>query len=311
MPWAQSGAAVHTYKFEKTRLLWHDKIDRQQQLLQKLDGKEDHLITLSGNETVNQQIEYALITQVDELQEKIERDSALTHNSKVKYLLGLESLLKGYNQHSGKHDFPVTMAGTLFSAFTAAMELDRKNESIEPVISRSSYGVGKIIVDCFSLPENNGVPASKILLVRKYLALHPAEILSVLKNNLDVPFADSLIIVAAHQNAKKIYDYAAARDRMAMKIRSCPDEFVKTVVKMATSRSGQLYFPFIDKLSRGDIRFEDIDNVKDNPLNYYRLLVKTRIEYGGRMSGMQRDTPMEMKTLTEMMAKKAKDAFYP
>ena len=306
---AQSAAAVHTYKFEKTRLLWHDKVDHQQALLQKLDGKDDHAITLSGNETVNQQIEYALITQLDELQAKIELDSSLGHNSKVKYLLGLESLLKGYNQNYNRRDFSATMAQALVIAYTSAMELDRRNESIEPVVSKSSYGVGKIVTDCFSFPENKGVQACKVLLVRKYLALHPTEILTVLKANLDVPFADSLVVVAAHQDAKKVYDYAAARDRMAIKIRSNPDEFVKTVVKMATSRSGQLYFPFIDKLSRGDIRFEDIDNVKDNSLNYYRLLVRTRIEYAGRMSGMQRDTPMEMKTLTAMMAKKAKEAF--
>lgn len=306
---AQSAAAVHTYKFEKTRLLWHDKVDHQQALLQKLDGKDDHAITLSGNETVNQQIEYALITQLDELQAKIELDSGFSHNSKVKYLLGLESLLKGYNQNYNRRDFSATMAQALVNAYTSAMELDRRNESIEPVVSKSSYGVGKILTDCFSFPENKGVQACKVLLVRKYLALHPTEILTVLKANLDVPFADSLVVVAAHQDAKKVYDYAAARDRMAIKIRSNPDEFVRTVVKMATSRSGQLYFPFIDKLSRGDIRFEDIDNVKDNALNYYRLLVRTRIEYAGRMSGMQRDTPMEMKTLTAMMAKKAKEAF--
>ena len=104
--WAQSGAAMHAYKFEKTRLLWHDKIDKQQQLLQKLDGKDDGAITLSMNETVNQQIEYAMITEVDQLQEKIERDSSLSHSSKVKYLLGLESLIKGYNANYQRRDFP-------------------------------------------------------------------------------------------------------------------------------------------------------------------------------------------------------------
>src|SRR5438309_766256 len=80
--------AVSMYRYEKSRYaLWHDKIDREQKRLMKLDGKDDGMISLSRDETVNLQIEYALIKQVDDLQEKIELDSTLSHNSKIKYLL--------------------------------------------------------------------------------------------------------------------------------------------------------------------------------------------------------------------------------
>ena len=302
-------SAVSQYHIEKNRLLWHDKVDRAQASLMKLDGKNDNAITLSRDETVNLQIEYALIKGVDELQEKIERDSTLLHNSKIKYLLGLESLVKGYNSSYQKKDFPITIAQALMDGFTKAMELEKNAASIEPVISENSYPVGKILVDCFCFRENKGIQASNILLVRKYIALHPTEILTVLKNSVEVPFADSLIRVAAYQNPRQVYDYAAARDRLGARIRANPDSFVKTVAKMASSKSGQLYFPFIDMLVKGKISFEDIDKVKDNALNYYRLLVNTRIEYAGRMVGPQKDTPMEMKSLTEMMAKKAKDDF--
>lgn len=295
--------AVSSYRIEKSRLLWHDKIDREQKRLLKLDGKDDNAISLSSDETVNLQIDYALIKGIDELQEKIETDSTLSHNLKIKYLLGLESLLKGYNGNYQKKDFPITMAQVLVDAYTKAMELDKRNESIEPVVEENAYGVGKILIDCFSFPENKGVEPSKILLVRKYLALHPTEILTVLKYNIDLPFADSLIRVAAYQNPRKVYDYAAAHDRLGSKIRANDDPFVKTIAKMASSKSGQLYFPFIDMLVKGKITFEDIDNVKDNELSYYRLLVRTRIEYAGRIA-YNRDTAMEMASLTSMMAKK-------
>ena len=54
------------------------------------------------------------------------------------------------------------MAPALFDAFVKAMELDRTNMSIEPVIAENSYGVGKILVECFLLPvENSGVKASR------------------------------------------------------------------------------------------------------------------------------------------------------
>lgn len=302
-------SAVSPYRIEKSRLLWHDKVDREQKRLLKLDGKDDDLITFSRDETVNLQIDYALIKGVDEFQETIERDTLLAHNSKIKYLLGLESLLKGYNSNYHKKDFPVTMAPALMDAFSKCVKLDKTNESIEPVVRENTYGVGKILIECFSFPENKGVELSRVILVRKYLSLHPTEILSVLRINVDVPFADSLIRVAAYQNPRQVYDYAAARDRLGSKIRANTDQFVQTVSKMASSKSGQLYFPFIDMLVSGKISFEDIDKEKENPVNYYKLLVKTRIDYAGRMSGAARDTPMEMKSLTQMMAKKAKEEF--
>jgi hypothetical protein len=189
------------------------------------------------------------------------------------------------------------------------MMLEKSGQSIMPVVAENSYAVGKILVECFCFRENKGLQASNLLLVRKYVALHPTEILTVLKGNIDAPFADSLIRVAAYQNPRQVYDYAAARDRLGAKIRANQDPFVKTVATMASSRSGQLYFPFIDMLVKGKITFEEIDKVKENPLSYYRLLVNTRIEYAGRMYGPQKDTPMEMNSLTEMMAKKAKGEF--
>jgi hypothetical protein len=302
-------ASVTSYQVDKGRLLWHDKVDKQQKLLLKLDGKDDNQLYFSADETVNLQLEYALVKMVDEVQEKIELDSTLAHSGKVKYLLGLEDMLKLFIANHRKKDFPVTNAQALVDGFIEAMDLDKRSLSIEPVILSNNYGVGQILVDIFSFRENKGLNLAKQALLKKYLALHPTEVLTVLRNNLNVPFADSLIKVAAYQNPRKVYDYAAARDRLGSKIRSNNDPFVQTVSKMAASKSGQLYFPFIDKLVRGTITFDEIDKVKDNDLNYYKLLIKTRIEYAGRVNGGLRDTPMEMASLTNMMQNKAKSTF--
>jgi hypothetical protein len=301
--------AISPFKIEKTRLLWHDKVDREQARLLKLDGKDDGMITISRNETVNQQIEYAMIKGVDDLQEQIERDSTLGNQLKIKYLLGLESLVKGYNNTYQRQDYPVTMAQSLVDGFAKAMALEKKGESIEPVISDNSYGVGKILVDCFCFTSNKGINACNDILVRKYITLHPfsKDIMAVLKMNTTVPFADSLIKVAAFQNPNLVYDYAAARNNLGAKIRSNPDPLVQAVSRMASSKNGQLYFPFIDMILKGTIKYEDIDAVKENPLNYYRLLVKTRVEYAGRMA--QKDTPMGMYSLTERLTKNAKEEF--
>lgn len=304
-------AQAPAYRFvpDKGRILFHDKVDLQQERIKELDGKKDNSITLSADPTVNAQIEYAILDHVDELQQRIEQDSVLNHPSKVKYILGLETLLNGYRNNFQKKDFSAAMAPELVDAYEKAMTADRKNESIEPVVKESSYGVGKILVDCFTFPENPGVKPSNIVLLYKYIDLHPDELLSILQRNPDMPGADSLIKVAAHNDLHKFYNYAAVGDRLGSRIRTLKDPYVHTISRMAVSRSGQLYMPFVDLLLSDKITFDEIDAIKDDNLAYYRLLVKTRIDFARRMMAPARDTPMEMQSLTGWLQKKGIEAF--
>src|SRR5256885_9961938 len=259
----------------KDRMLFHDNVDKEQRKLLK-EGN----VQLTKDETVNLQIEDALVRRLDDFQEQIETDSSLTGNDKKKYLRGLEYMLRGFNQNWNKKDFSPSQAPSLLQAYIDAMELDRQKKSIQPVIAKNEWGVGKIIVECFLLPsENIGVQPSRIELWRKYLALHPNEILPVLSRNPELPFVDSLIIVAAHGNPNKLYDYAQGSGRLPLRIRNHADPLVKAIAKMANSRSGQMYFPFLDNIVKGRISFSEIDSVKNNDFAYYRLLVRTRLDY--------------------------------
>ncbi len=305
---AQSSMS-YAFTIDKGRMLFHDKVDNEQKKLYAKTASGAKEIAVSKDENINLQVEYALIHEIDELQEEVEKDSVLSDNNKKKYLRALEYLVKGYNSHQGKKDFPPSIAPAIVEQFQLAMQLDKKNESIEPVIRNCSYPVGKIVTECFIFPENSGVKASRIIVLRKYLAIHPNEILPVLKNNINLPFTDSLIVVAAHLNPQQLYDYAAARDALGSRIRSNPDPMAKIVSQMAGSKSGQQYFPFIDLLINDKISFEEIDKVKDDDLNYYRLLVKTRIEFVERMLAPAKDTPMGMQALTNKMERKAKGYF--
>jgi hypothetical protein len=301
---------AYPFKVQQDRMLFHDEVDNEQKRLLALDGKADDQITLSKDESVNQQIRDALIKRVDKLQEQIELDSTLNTNIKKRYLRGLGAMISGFINNYGKPDFPLTNATGLVLAFEKAMQLDRKNESIEPVVAANNYGIGEILIGCFLLPtENAGIKPSKPILFRKLCELHPSEILSLLPNNLDVPFADSLIIVAGHNDIRKLYNYAAAGNALGGRIRNSRDTLVHIVARMAISKSGQLYFPFLDNLLKGKITIDEIDKVKEDDLNYYRLLVKTRMDYAARLLPPARDTALEMDALKQMLANKGKDIF--
>lgn len=300
---AQDTAPV---KIATDRLLWHDNIDKQQKKLQADDGS----VKLSPDESVNLHITGALIQRVDEIQKEIEVDSTINTNIKKKYLRSLETMLKGFNENWNKKDYSPSIAPELVSAFERCMRRDLKNESIKPVIDDNGYSVGKILVECFLFPsENPGVAASRIELLRKYCGLHQDEILNVLRLNPNLYFADSLISIAARRDIPKLYDYAQARNTLATRIRNHPDTLVRMIAAMANSKSGRLYFPFLENLLRGKISLADIDKVKDDDLSYFRLMVQTRIEYAGLLLPPLKDTAREMKALTAMMARKAKEYF--
>ena len=308
---AQTNA--YPYKVAQDRMLWHDNVDKEQQkLILTGGGRYDTLIRLSRDETVNLQVTDALVRQVDDLQQQIEFDSTLNTNNKKKYLRALEFLLRGFHQAYEEKHIQASAAPGLIAAFDKAMQLDKKGESIEPVITGGSYETGKVLVECFLYPsENAGVRPSRLYLTRKYCEMHPGLILNYLLTHPGLPFEDSLIIIAGHHDIHQLYDFAPARNELGAHIRASKDSLVHTVAMMASSKSGsgQLYLPFLDNLMKGLITTEEIDKVKEDDLNYYRLLVRTRLDYAGRILPPQRDTPLEMNALTDMLGKKGKAVF--
>jgi len=302
----------YPYKVAQDRMLWHDKVDKEQQrLFQRGGSKDDSVMRLTRDEAVNLQITDALGRRVDELQEQIEFDSTLNTNGKKRYLRGLSDVLYGFDKALGTKTINPAQAPGLIDAFVQAMELDKKGQSIEPVIAAGAYETGIILVDCFSYApsENQGVKPSRLLLTRRYYEKHPGEIFNYLSNHPGLPFEDSLIILAGHYDIERLYDFAAAGNALAWRIRNSKDSLVHTVAMLAGSRSGRLYFPFLDNLVRGKITTDDIDKVKDDDLNYYRLLVKTRLDYAARVLPPLCDTPLEMNALTSMLEKKGKQVF--
>jgi hypothetical protein len=253
---ARSQSTSH-FKIALERVLWHDNIDKQQRKLVPPGG-----VKISPDESVNLQITDALTRRVDELQAQYEQDSTMANQEKIKYLRSLDYLLQSYNAWHNRRDFPASLAPALVESFAKCVELDRRNESFLPVIVENSYGVGKMLVEAMRFSEKNpGMKGARVVLFTKYCDLYPDEILPELRKNLNMPVVDSLIRVAAYNDIRKVYDYAQARDGLAARIRQHPDSLVQLIARMAASKSGQIYFPFLDNLLAGKITFEEIDRV--------------------------------------------------
>jgi hypothetical protein len=290
------------------RKIFHENVDKAQKAIDRLDKKEDRSFSAGGSDEVNLQVSYSLFNKVDDIQNDIEADAKLEPNDKIKYLRGLNEALVGFERGYKLRQFKAYQLPDLVNAYISAMELERKNTSILPVIQENDLEVGELIIKCFPFQKNIGINQSKDLLVLKACEKNPSRIMPILKDNPNISFADSLIKLVAHTDQEDIYTYAQASNTpIGRKIQKLDDPLIQTIYKLANMEQGRLYFPFLDNLSKGKITLEEIKKSVDNNYKYFRLLVNTEIDYAERLR--HRDTPMVMNALTGMLKKKAVDDF--
>lgn len=299
------------YKAEFRRQINHEAIDAEQKAIMAMDNKADQSFSPTGNEEINILLTRVLSKKVDLLQYLYETDKAFDHRLKVNYLKGLENLLKTFRQnYRGSQDKKVNpvLLPDIIAAYQQAVANDRKGETIEYIIKNLSFDAGTVLLGAGIFEKNPGFGKSKQLLVLKYCVLHPEKTFQTLRENPDLPFADSLIRVMAKKYPRQLYDYSQATNRLGNLIRSIQDDdFIRAITRMSRSKSGQQYFPFLDNIVSGKMTIEDIDAVKDDSIQYFRLLVNTQMDYVQR--AINKDTAFEFKALTAKLETRARDVF--
>ena len=295
------------FKPEFRRLINHEAIDKEQKNLLSTDGKTDNQFVVSANEEINMLLTNVLINSVDEFQQTTETDSVLDHRLKVNYLTGISNILKYIRQNWRSKKVNILNLPVIITAYEKTIQQDKAGESIEIVLQPQPYDVGTTILASGIFDRNIGFKSAKDLMILKYCLLMPAETFITLKENPNIPFADSLIKLVARKYPGQLYDYAQANNKLGYIIRNINDNFVKAVVRMSKSKSGQQYFPFLDNVVKGKMTFEEIDAAEKDSVKYYQLLVKTQLDYMER--ALNKDTAIAFKELTAKLEKKAKDVF--
>jgi hypothetical protein len=290
------------------RQLFHDQVNAEQKRALAYDGKADDQLVISNDEEINYMATQALVTEIDLLQYRIEKDSLLTHGKRIYYLKGMQGLLKSLQTGWRTRQFNPASLPAVVDAFEDCMKLDQQKISIESFIAGLPYQVAAPVVRSTAFDDNTGIKASRDQLILKYCVLHPRETFITLRDNTSVPFADSLIKLMGRKYPAQLYSYAQAGNRLGARIHNINDDvFIKTIATMSKSRSGQQYFPFLDNIVNGKVTIQQIDAIKDDSLQYYRLLVSTQMDYVKRF--INGDTAFEFRSLTDRLSKKAKDIF--
>lgn len=135
----------------------------------------------------------------------------------------------------------------------------------------------------------------------------PKTLMQRLMRNPNIPGADQLITNAAKKDPDIVYTYAASGTPLSKKIRNSSDPLVKTIGKMASLRSGRMYFPFLDELYRGNLTFETLEPALKEDSKYYKQLVATQVNYAERLKN--NETPIGYKDLEKKLRQKAVEVY--
>jgi hypothetical protein len=293
-----------------TRQLFHDWIDAQQKNIWLSDGKADNQFSPSKNDEIDYLLTQTATYRIDALQCKIDTDTTLNDQAKKKYLKGLEYVLKFYLTNTRSRKVSHLRLPDIVVGFEKCYLADKQGQSILPIIQEYPYETAYSLAnaDNVTFEKNAGFTAGKQTVILKYCILYPSKTLLTLSQNPGMPFSDSLVRLVAKKYPKQLYDYAQSNSKLSQTIRNITDDkFISTIAQMARSKSGMQYFPFLDNILQEKTSIAEIDAAKDDSLQYYKLLVKTQIDYTKRLH--EKDTAFEFESLSKRLIEKAKANF--
>ncbi len=131
------------------------------------------------------------------------KDTLIAEQEKARYLRGMESVLKTFN---AKKNGSPAMLDDLVTAYNNCVTKDMQRASIAPAIRNLDYPEADMLLLATrkNIWKNTGLPQCEELLKLKYCIAFPAQTFYVLKENPELPFADSLVRMVSKQFPRQL-----------------------------------------------------------------------------------------------------------
>jgi hypothetical protein len=290
--------ASDTTNIPIARLSRHEDIKAEQILCDKMDGKQDGMLRVGGDEKINKEVTIAYSVKPNEFRQWIENnDKELpTNNDKVRYLKYVASVLTNFRKAYRSAEIQKSLLPDLLENFEKIIKAKAAGKSMLPFLEETVYPIAKINAQVFN--DGNETAAAANIVYLKFAQLYPNKILQTIAPFAKENFVDSLIVVACKLNPEQLYTFASAPNTEAGKlIFRNQDKMVKQVAVLSQRQNALLYFPFLDDIIS---ERQNVDSIKKligdgeasyDSLGYYRLLVKTAIAYSRRITAFK-DTPV-------------------
>jgi len=148
-------AIVDTVTVPIYRQLFHDKINEEQRLLDKLDGTLDGVINVTHNVEINFAITDIMMRKINELEDFVELNNRLsTNNQKIRYLGYIENVVKTVKYSLKSKELNPVYVPLVIENFEKIMIANIDSFSMASEILKAPYQVGN---KCGNICRKQGI----------------------------------------------------------------------------------------------------------------------------------------------------------
>ncbi len=260
------------------RVIWHDKINNEQQKADMADGRKDSVVRYGRDTALTAILSTALIKKVDSIQVMIEnmpansRDPNTDDQHKKRCLRAVWEMMRRYNGDVRPNPmYYKELVANMYGMLIAANE-------------------NKLMAFTVTNPSIYTLDNSQVLMdnhpdVRAYIytQVGKADPLMMIKRLTEFAkdtFAYHIIIDAAHLAPDLVFRYATSTNNLLRDaVFNTNDPFVQAIVKIASwSKSPPKAFPFLSDVYYGRKTIAEIDTIAAHPAVYFQNLVRLKLE---------------------------------
>ncbi len=233
------------------RVLFHDKIDKEQIAIDKMDGMADTVVTFAANPVYTNALSNAFLDEVDAMQVRIEnmpangRDEFTDNQQKIRYLRAVYEMLQPYRQDPRPDPrFYIGLVQNMDSMLIA----DNENKLAEFAHTHTNIYT---LANGKELWEHH--PEVRAYLYTEIGKADPLMMINRLAEYAKDTFAGEIIKAAARLKPELVYNYAASTNIDLKKaVYNTRDSLVQAIVDItARSKAPLKAFPFLSDIYRG------------------------------------------------------------
>ena len=285
-----------------SRQLFHDKIDKEQNIADTRDGRSDHKVRCKGDTSLTPMLTKALLADVDKIQVMIEnmpangRDGVVENQEKIRCLTAVREMMVAYNSDRKPDPFYYKKLVANMHGMIIASNENKMMEFVKANANMYSLDNSKKMLD--------NQPAERAYL---YVAMgneYPVVMIKRLDEYALDTFAGSIIAAAARVVPDVVFNYATSTNfPLKNAIYRANDTLVQTIVRIAAESKAPLKaLPFLCDLYKGTITLTQVDAIAEDQNLYYNNLVRLKIQNDsiGRYTYTQELAYRSLKFVREM-----------
>lgn len=258
----------------RQRILFIDRVDKEQKRADYFDGSRDQTIYFGDDTAASRLLTQALFTDIDRLQlliENVDLSDARTENQeRIRCHTAVYNLLRRFNADTRVDPVSYRREVTNLRSMIIAREQGALTTFIRNNINVQSLHNAELL---------DKQSEARAILYTELSKKVPGLLIDHLSDYAEEPFACAVIAEAAKDVPGKVLTYALSpRTSLSGAVKRCDDHLVQTIVQIAgKSASPRKTLAFLGAVHHDSLSIAKADAIAAAPNNYFRQLVQLKL----------------------------------